>query len=187
MGKKIIFALITLVSLLSVRFLAAQDLGPHFKKVKDGIFVYAGEPNQSNCTIILTQDGVVLIDSGSRPPDSQAVMRGVKQLTTQPVRILINTEPHTDHATGHFVFSPPAIVIAAAGAGESMRKDYDAERMKKMMADPGELGKASKGLSYDHAPCGISRQDDPLRGRADFGTLLFEKCSQRSRHGDLVA
>ena len=67
-----------------------------------------GEPNDSNCAIILTQEGVVLIDSGNTPVDSQAVMKAVKQLTSQPVRFLIDTEPHTDHTTGHFVFSPPA-------------------------------------------------------------------------------
>jgi cyclase len=123
----------------------AQELGPHFKKIKDGIYVYAGRPNDSNCTIILTQEGVVLIDSGNTPVDSQAVMKAVKQLTSQPVRFLINTEPHTDHTTGHFIFSPPAVIIAAAGAGESMRQAYNPERMQKMMADPGALGAAAKG------------------------------------------
>jgi cyclase len=131
--------------LLFTAHLSAQDLGPLFKKLKDGIFVYAGKPNESNCTIILTQEGVVLIDSGNNPTDSLAVIKAVKQLTSQPVRFLINTEPHTDHTTAHFVFSPPAIIIAAEGGGESMRKAYDPERMKKMMADPGELGAASKG------------------------------------------
>jgi cyclase len=134
------------VSLLFVAAqLPAQDLGPQFKKIKDGIFVYTGKPNESNCTIILTQDGVVLIDSGNNPTDSLAVMKAAKQLSSQPIRFLINTEPHTDHTTGHFVFSPPAIIIAAEGGGDSMRKAYDPERMKKMMADPGELGAASKG------------------------------------------
>jgi cyclase len=123
----------------------AQDLGPHFKKIKDGIYVYAGRLNDSNCTIILTQEGVVLIDSGNTPVDSQAVMKAVKQLTSQPIRFLIDTEPHTDHTTGHFVFSPPAVIIAAAGAGESMRKAYNPERVKKMMAEPGEIGAAAKG------------------------------------------
>jgi cyclase len=131
--------------LLFTAHLSAQDLGPLFKKLKDGIFVYAGKPNESNCTIILTQEGVVLIDSGNNPTDSLAVIKAVKQLTSQPVRFLINTEPHADHTTGHFVFPPPAIIIAAEGGGESMRKAYDPERMKKMMADPGELGAASKG------------------------------------------
>src|SRR5215471_4315168 len=73
--------------------LSAQDLGPLFKRMKDGIYVYAGKPGESNCTIILTQEGVVLIDSGNNPTDSQAVMKAVKQLTSQPIRFLINTEP----------------------------------------------------------------------------------------------
>jgi cyclase len=45
----------------------------------------------------------------------------VKNLTSMPVRLVIDTEPHADHTTGHYMFSPPAIVVAAAGAGESMR------------------------------------------------------------------
>ena len=133
------------IYLLSVPQAPAQDLGPHVKKIKEGIFVYAEKTSDPNCTIILTQDGVVLIDSGNRPPDSLAVMKAVKQLTSQPIRFLINTEPHADHTTGHFVFSPPAIIVAAAGAGDSMRKAYDPERMKKMMAEPGEVGAAAKG------------------------------------------
>jgi cyclase len=131
--------------LLSVPRSEAQNLGPSFTTVKDGIHVYAGRPGQSNCTIILTQEGVVLIDSGNNPPDSQAVMKAIKQLTSLPVRLLIDTEPHNDHTTGHFVFSPPAIIIAAAGAGDSMRKAYDSERIKKLMEEPGEAGAAAKG------------------------------------------
>jgi cyclase len=124
----------------------AQDLGPQFKKIKEGIFVYAGRPNESNCTIILTQDGVVLIDSGNNPTDSHAVMKAVKQLTSQPVRFLINTEPHSDHTTGHFVFSPPAIIVAHAGAGESMRQAYNPQRNEKLMAESAEMREAFKGF-----------------------------------------
>jgi len=124
---------------------SAQELGPHFKKIKDGIYVYAGRPNESNCTIILTQDGVVLIDSGNNPPDSHAVMKAVKQLTSQPVRFLINTEPHADHTTGHFVFSPPTTIIAHAGATESMKSAYDPARNEKLMAASPEMREAFKG------------------------------------------
>jgi cyclase len=127
-------------------FVWAQDLGPQFKKIKDGIYVYAGRPNESNCTIILTQEGAMLIDSGNNPPDSHAVMKAVKQLTSQPVRFLINTEPHADHTTGHFVFSPPATIIAAAGAGESMRQAYNPQRNEKLMAESSEMREAFKGF-----------------------------------------
>ncbi|TMA11621.1 MAG: MBL fold metallo-hydrolase [Deltaproteobacteria bacterium] len=123
---------------------SGQNLPPTFKKVKEGIFVYAGRPGESNCTIILTQEGVVLIDSGNNPPDSVAVQKAVKQLTPQPVRFLINTEPHNDHTTGHFVFSPPAVIIAAAGASESMRGANTPARIQKLMADHSNMGDALK-------------------------------------------
>jgi len=124
----------------------AQELGPHFKKIKDGIYVYAQKPADSNAGIILTQDGVVLIDSGHNPPDSQAILKAVKQLTSQPIRFLINTEPHSDHTTGHFLFSPPAIIIAHEGATDSMKKAYNPQRNEKLMADYPDMRESFKGF-----------------------------------------
>src|SRR5215510_7651121 len=99
----------------------AQDLGPQVKKLADGVYARVGNNFESNAGIILTQDGVVLIDSGHNAIEGRKLLEVVKKLTPMPVRLLIDTEPHPDHTTAHFVFSPPAVVIAAAGAGESMR------------------------------------------------------------------
>jgi cyclase len=138
--------LAALLLLLSLSFAAAaQDLGPQVRKVKEGIYVYAANPQDSNCGIILTQDGVVMIDSGHTPADSRAVLGIVRKLTAQPVRFLIDTEPHDDHTTGHFVFSPPATIIAHAGASESMRKANVGERNQKLMADIPGMREAFKG------------------------------------------
>lgn len=123
----------------------AQELGPHFKKMQDGIFVYAEKTGDPNCTIILTQEGVVLIDSGNNPIDSRAVLKAIKQLTSQPVRYLINTEPHADHTTGHFVFSPPAVIVAHQGATDSMKRDYNPARLEKLTAASAEMREAAKG------------------------------------------
>jgi cyclase len=101
---------------------AAQDLGPKFKKIKDGIYVYTDKLNDSNCTIIMTQEAVVLIDSGQSPRDSRVVSTALKKLTPQPVRYIIHTEPHSDHVLGDFLFSPPALVVAHAGATASMKQ-----------------------------------------------------------------
>ena len=78
--------------------LKAQELGTHFLKIRDGIYVYARDAN-SNCGIIVTQEGVVLIDSGPNPPDSWIILKAVQRLTAQPIRFLINTETHNDHTT----------------------------------------------------------------------------------------
>jgi cyclase len=146
MKSKLALALTVSISLLTVRTLAAQDLGPNVRKIKDGIYVYVGTNLNSNCGIVLTQEGVVLIDSGHNPTDSRAILEAVKKLTPMPVRFLIDTEPHNDHTTGHFVFSPPATVIAHEGATASMKQGYSPERNQKLMAQSPEMRAAFEGF-----------------------------------------
>jgi cyclase len=130
---------------------SAQDLGRHFLKIRDGIYVYGrddipGRDPTSNCGIIVTQEGVVLIDSGPNPPDSLIILEAVKKLTSQPIRFLINTETHNDHTTGNFVFSPPAIVVASAGATAGMKSYYSPQRNEKLMAESAEMRDAFRGF-----------------------------------------
>jgi cyclase len=123
----------------------AQDLGPNVRKVKDGIYVYAARAQDSNVSIIQTKEGVVMIDTGQTPVDSLAAMGILKKLTAQPVRFVIHTEPHDDHTNGDFVFSPPALVVAHAGATESMRKGNTVERNQKLAGEYPGMGEAMKG------------------------------------------
>jgi cyclase len=123
----------------------AQNLGPQFKKIKEGIYVQAANDLNSNCGIILTLEGVVLIDSGHNPTDSLAVRDAVKKLTSLPVRFVINTETHPDHITGDFIFSPPAVVVAGEGASEAIRKDYDPEWNNNLMKQSQEMRDALSG------------------------------------------
>jgi len=123
----------------------AQDLGPHVRKVRDGIWVYAAKPQDANVTIIETREGLVLVDTGQTPADSRAVQAIVKKLSLHPVRFIILTEPHGDHASGNFVFSPPAIVIAHAGATESMKKGNFEARNKNLAAGNPEMREAVQG------------------------------------------
>jgi cyclase len=123
----------------------AQDLGPGFTKVKDGIYVYAAKEGNSTCSVVLTQEGPVIIDTCQTPPDSHRLMAGVKKLTDKPVRFVIDTEIHNDHTFGHFVFSPPAVVINHEGATEGMKKGYDPKRVETLSAQSPEMKEAVKG------------------------------------------
>ncbi len=131
--------------LLLVAAAPAQDLGPHFKKIKDGIYVESAAEANSNCGIIITNEGVVLIDSGHNPTDSREVLAAVKKLTPLPIRFLIDTEVHPDHTSGHFVFSPPATIIAHHGTGEAMRKAYDPARIPGLIKQFPEMATAAEG------------------------------------------
>jgi len=127
----------------------AQDLGPRVKKLADGVYVHTGNGYDSNSGIILTDDGVIVIDTGQNPIESRDIMATVRKLTPLPVRIVIDTEPHGDHTTGHFVF-PQAIVIAAAGGGDSMRGAERAapNRIPTMSATSPEMKAALEGYRF---------------------------------------
>jgi cyclase len=148
MRTKLAIALLLTASLLTFRSLTAQDLGPNIRKITDGIYVYVGNNLNSNAGIVITQEGVVLIDSGHNPTDSRALLAAVKKLTPLPIRYLIDTEPHGDHTTGHFVFSPPAIIVAHEGATESMKAAYNPKRNEKLMAQSAEMRAAFEGFRF---------------------------------------
>jgi cyclase len=123
----------------------AQDLGPHFRKIKDGIYVQSAREVNSTSSIVLTQEGPVIIDTGQTPVDTREVMEAVRKLTPLPVRMVINTEVHPDHTTGNFVFSPPALVVNAQGASDAMRKAFDPQRAETLAKQSAEMREAVQG------------------------------------------
>ena len=48
----------------------AQDLGPGFHKIKDGIFTFAPDATTTTCSFVVTEEGVVMIDACNSPLDS---------------------------------------------------------------------------------------------------------------------
>jgi len=133
------------VLILWVPAVWSQDLGPGFTKVKDGIYVYAAKDGNSTCSIILTEEGVVIIDTCQTPPDGHHLLATVKKLTDKPIRFVIDTEVHSDHTFDHFIFSPPAIVINHEGATEGMKKNTDPKRVETLAAQSPEMREAVKG------------------------------------------
>src|SRR5947208_2564198 len=150
MRTRLTLILALCIGLFLTEPLAAQDLGPNIRKIKDGIYVYVGTNFNSNCGIVITQEGVVLVDSGHNPTDSRAIFDAVKKLSPLPIRFLLDTEPHPDHTTGHFVFSPPATVIAHEGATESMtnREKETPGRIEKLAGTSPEMRKALDGYRF---------------------------------------
>jgi cyclase len=150
MKSRLTFAAAALLSILFACIAYAQELSPNIKTIKEGIYVYVGNNFNSNCGIVVTQEGLVLIDSGHNPTDSLRILDAVKKISPLPIRFLIDTEPHPDHTTGHFVFSPPATVIAHVGATDSMinREKETPGRIEKLAVVSPEMRKAVEGYRF---------------------------------------
>jgi cyclase len=82
-----------------------------FKKVGDNVYAFVGRRNDANALVVVTSQGVVLVDTGNDPPQTRIVQNFIRSVTNQPVRYVIITQNHADHIGGTGLFTPPANVI----------------------------------------------------------------------------
>jgi len=78
------------------------------KPVADGIYAAIAAPRykvNSNAAVIVTNDGVIVVDSHSKPSAAYALYREIQSITRQPIRKIINTHFHWDHWQGNQVYA----------------------------------------------------------------------------------
>jgi glyoxylase-like metal-dependent hydrolase (beta-lactamase superfamily II) len=79
--------------------LAAQRAAPfETLQIRPNVYVIFGAG--SNVTVHVGEDGVILVDSGSAET-ADGLLNTVKAITTQPIRVIINTSADADHVGGN--------------------------------------------------------------------------------------
>ena len=180
MKAKIGLLILPLMALSCASMVAqAPDLGPGFTRVKDGIYVFAPDATTTTCSFVVTQEGVVMIDSCNSPVASRNMAAAIKKVTDKPVVFLIDTETHSDHTANHFIFSPPAAVINHLEAGAGMKKEYNPKRAATLAAQSPEMRDALKGERM--IPPHIEYKD---RMTINLGERTFELIYLKNVHSD---
>lgn len=102
--------------------------GVAVEQIADNVFVIT-ENLGSNNGMVVTSEGIVLIDSPHKPTDAVAWRRQVEEKGR--VRYLINTDHHIDHTMGNFFMADEATVII--GHDETRRKLLEAHPTLELM------------------------------------------------------
>jgi cyclase len=98
----------------------AQSGGPivsgahRFEKVTDGVYYATASGTMtvgSNSPIIVTDTEAIIIDSEITPAAARALVADIKAITDKPVRYVIDSHYHYDHAHGNQIFAPDVQVI----------------------------------------------------------------------------
>jgi cyclase len=77
------------------------------KRVGDGVYLAAAAPVykvNSNAAIIENEDGLLVVDTHSKPSAARALVRAIGEMTAKPVRYVVNTHFHFDHWQGNEVY-----------------------------------------------------------------------------------
>ena len=85
----------------------AGDARFDVKKVGDGVWVaVAGPAYKVNCNtaIIENDDGVMVVDTLSKPSAARVIVGRLREMTSKPVRYVVNTHFHWDHWHGNEVY-----------------------------------------------------------------------------------
>ncbi len=82
-----------------------------FEKIADGVY-YATGGFGSNNVVIVNDDDILLVDTGTTPANARAFVADVKMLSNKPVRYVVNTHWHYDHTDGNSIFGPEVQIIA---------------------------------------------------------------------------
>ena len=69
-------------------------------KVKDDLYVIHGAYVPGNVTALITDQGVILVDDDFAV-DHDNLMKKLREVTSQPVKYVINTHYHNDHSGGN--------------------------------------------------------------------------------------
>src|SRR5499426_3186056 len=85
-----------------------------FNKVADGVYHAIGTGTLSvvgNSSVIVNDTDVVVVDDHVSPAAAWVLLDELKEITDKPVRYVINTHFHFDHAHGNQVFDRSVDII----------------------------------------------------------------------------
>ena len=103
-----------------------------FVQLADDVYAYIGKRNDANAMVIVTNQGVVLVDTGNSQPDTRDLAAKIRSVTDQPVRWVVITQYHGDHFGGSPYFMPATLVVHERVAKEiAAMKPYQVKSWRK--------------------------------------------------------
>ena len=122
------------------------------KKVADGVYAAVAAPAYKvncNTAIIENDDGVMIVDTHSKPSAARVIVEKLRDITRKPVRYVVNTHFHWDHWHGNEVY--PATYPDAEIVTNQITREAMVMKGLKRIEDhvrqvPGEIAKLKADL-----------------------------------------
>ena len=119
-----LFTVTTLAFFCTVAFAQAPFPPVTIKKLKDNIYMAEGGGGTS--TVIIGQNGVIVVDGKNRPPDGKQLVDEVRKLTNKPITTVILTHSDPDHVRGLGGFPKGLTIIAHENDKKEIEQDLAA-------------------------------------------------------------
>src|SRR5215813_12158923 len=131
----------------------ASDARFEMRKIADGVHVAVAAPAYKvncNTAIVESDDGVMVVDTHSKPSAARVIVQELRALTARPVRYVVNTHFHWDHWHGNEVY-PAAYPNAEIITNQITREAMATKGLKRIQDHirqaPGEIAQLKADLA----------------------------------------
>jgi len=122
---------------------------PKLQQLSEHVYAYAGTTNSSpagnafgaNVGVVIGHDAVLVVDTLISAKTARRLLGQIRALTDKPIKYVVNTHDHLDHAWGNCVFAAQGAVIIAH---ENSR--LDAHRSKETLSHAAQFGLTAADL-----------------------------------------
>ena len=127
-------------------------------KVADGVHAAVAAPAykvNSNTAIIESDDGVMVVDTHSKPSAAHVVIEHLREMTSKPVRYVVNTHFHWDHWHGNEAYPaayPNAEIVSNQITREAMVRKGLKRIQDHVRQAPGETAQLKTALAAARTP-----------------------------------
>ncbi len=144
------------------------------KPVADGVYAAIAKPAYKvncNAAIIVLDDGLLVVDTHSKPSAARGLIQQIKGMTDKPVKFVVNTHFHYDHYQGNQAYPsswPQGVEIISSEATRASIERRGIPRVKhEILTMPQEieqlkanLGKASDPKEKDQIGKNLAQAED---------------------------
>jgi glyoxylase-like metal-dependent hydrolase (beta-lactamase superfamily II) len=164
-------------------FSSVARAGEGLTKISEDVYSYVdvknGSPANSfaaNAGIVVGKDAVLVVDTLISAKEAERFLADIRKVTDKPIRYVVNTHTHLDHAFGNCVFTKlGAVVIAQEKDREALEKSADSA-LKSAVAF-GVTEEMLQGTTIAVPTVSFTE-----RARVDLGGLAVELISAASSH-----
>lgn len=145
-----------------------------FEELADGVFFATGAGTvnvASNALVVINDDDVLIVDSHITADAARELLRSVATLTDKPVKYLVNSHFHFDHAHGNQVFPDGVAIVGHEYTRAKLLADPLSESTYQVIGSP----EAQSGLlsALDAQIDGAS--DDETRSALNAQKAMLER------------
>ena len=112
---------------VAITLLFTQSAFAELTKIADNVYSYVGQKDASpahsfaaNAGIVIGTDSVLVIDTLISAKEGKRFLADIRKVTDKPIKYVVNTHTHLDHALGNCVFAKQGATVISHDADRAL-------------------------------------------------------------------